>query len=333
MKKILIILTGGTFGMAAKKEAEELSPSPLDGEWIIRLVPELKDLAHVDWISILNIDSSDMSPSHWEAIARTIQGKYDNYDGFVVIHGTDTMVYSATALSFIMQKTKKPVIFTGSQKPLKSIRTDARNNLIGAVELARLNIPEIAIFFNNTLLRANRTTKVSTEDYEAFFSYNYPPLAKIGVKVHLKENRFEDYGEPTWKFGFDTGIIAFKMFPGFDANLLESIRENKKVKGIIIEAFGAGNIPDLDYNWLDFIAKTKEEQKIVIVRSQCQHGQVDLNLYANGKKALQMGAIASKDMTTETSIVKLMFALYHKKSYNELVNFITQVYCGEMSNN
>lgn len=330
MKNILIILTGGTFGMEVKANDKELSPAELTGDWIINIVPELKKLANITWVSIFNLDSSDMSPKHWDQLGKMIQNKYNEYDGFVIVHGTDTMAYSATALSFIMKETEKPVIFTGSQKPLKSIRTDARNNLIGAVELASMGVPEIGIFFNDVLLRGNRTTKISTEDYSTFYSYNFPPLAKIGVKTDLKKLRLKKASLPNWKFGFDNEIIVLKMFPGFQSNVLGEISKNDKIKAVIIEGFGAGNIPELNQTWLDLIDRFTKHEKLVVVTTQCVHGHVDLRLYKNGKKALDVGAIDSNDMTTEAVVVKLMFALKHVDEYVDLLSFMQTPYCGEM---
>lgn len=330
MKNILIILTGGTFGMEVKSNSKELSPAELTGDWIINIVPELKKMANITWISIFNLDSSDLSPKHWDQLGKMIQNKYKEYDGFVIVHGTDTMAYSATALSFIMKGTEKPVVFTGSQKPLKSIRTDARNNLIGAVELASMGVPEVAVFFNDVLLRGNRTTKISTEDYSTFYSYNFPPLAKVGVKTDLKKLRLKKPAVPEWNFGFDNEILVLKMFPGFQSDVLGELSNKKHVKAVVIEGFGAGNIPELNQTWLDLISSLTKNKKLVVVTTQCVHGHVDLKLYSNGKKALDAGAIDSNDMTTESVIVKLMFALKHKEKYEDLLKFMQTPYCGEM---
>ena len=329
-KKILIILTGGTFGMAEGAGNTSLKPSDVDGKYIINAVPEIKKMADIEWVSIFNLDSSDISPKHWENIGRIIKNSYHNYDGFVVIHGTDTMVYTATATSFMMKSTEKPVIFTGSQRPLSKAGSDAKVNLIDAVKFAIRDIPEVAISFGGELLRGNCAKKMSIEDENAFRSYNHPALAKSGVLPKIKKKLLRPSKAPEWEFGFDTNIALLKVFPGMTADLLRESLTGGKVKGLILEGFGSGNLPEFDETWLDLIADLRKLMVPTMITSQCPHGFVNLKAYENGLKAIHKGAISCGNITTEAAVVKLMFALNRKKYYNDIVDFMRQSYCGEM---
>ena len=329
-KKILLILTGGTFGMAEGPKENVLTTTGLDGKNIIDAVPEVKQLADLDWVSIFNLDSSDVSPTHWENIANTIKDKYADYDGFVVIHGTDTMVYSATAISFIMKHTEKPVIFTGSQRPLSKIRTDARDNFINSVEFATMDIPEVAICFGDELLRGNRSKKISIDEYKAFKTYNYPTLAKVGVNIELRNMHFRKAQTPEWNFGFNTNIALLKIFPGMSADLLKDSLISGRVKGVILEGFGSGNLPEFDESWLNLIAELKKLMVPTVITSQCPQGMVNLKAYEHGIKAVHKGAISCGGITTESAVVKLMFALERCEYYNDIVDFMRKNYCDEM---
>ena len=329
-KKVLLILTGGTFGMAEGPTNAPLKPADVDGKHIIETVPEIKELADIEWISIFNLDSSDISPNHWENIGKTIQKKYADYDGFVVIHGTDTMVYTATATSFMIKGTEKPIIFTGSQRPLSKIRSDARDNLINAVEFATCDIPEVAIAFGSELLRGNRAKKISIEEYSAFKSYNFPVLAKVGVTMELRTHWFQPKVAPSWDFGFDTNIALLKVFPGMTADLLRDSLIGGKVRGVILEGFGSGNLPEFDESWLNLIGDLKALMIPTVITSQCPQGVVNLNAYENGLRAIHKGAISCGNITTEAAVVKLMFALKKYKFYNDIVDFMRKSYCGEM---
>jgi L-asparaginase len=329
-KKILMILTGGTFGMAEGLSQAPLKPAEVDGNHILKVVPEVEELADLEWVSIFNLDSSDISPTHWENIGKTIKDNYKKYDGFVVIHGTDTMVYSAAATSYMMKGTQKPVIFTGSQRPLSKIRSDARDNLISSVEFATCEIPEVAIAFGSELFRGNRAKKISIEDYNAFKSYNYPILAKVGVTLEIRTALLRTEEEPNWEFGFDTRIALLKVFPGMTADLLRESLTGGKVKGLILEGFGSGNLPEIDESWLRLISDLKKLMVPTVITSQCPQGIVNLNAYENGLKAIHKGAISCGNITTEAAVVKLMFALKRKKYYNDIVDFMRTGYCGEM---
>ncbi|MEI6080600.1 MAG: asparaginase [bacterium] len=330
-KKILLILTGGTFGMKEGMPTNALRPSTVDGKYILEAVPEVKQLADVEWVSIFNLDSSDISCDHWENIGKTIQDNYSSYDGFVVIHGTDTMSYSATAVSFIMKETQKPVIFTGSQRPLPKIRTDARENFINAVEYATQDIPEVALSFGSELFRGNRARKTSIDNFRAFRSYNFPTLAKVGVNTELNPKVFRKKGDPKWTYGFDTRVLLLQIFPGMDADLLHDSLTDGKVRGVILQAFGAGNLPRFDRSWLSLVSDLTKKGIPTIITSQCNQGTVDLTAYENGQKAMECGAISCGDITTEACVVKLMFGLNHYKKYDDLIKFMQHDHCGEMN--
>jgi L-asparaginase len=330
-KKVLLILTGGTFGMSEGLPVKSLKPIALDGNLVLEAVPEIAEFADIDWVSIFNLDSSDISPRHWENIGKTISDYYRHYDGFVIIHGTDTMVYSATATSFMMKGSHKPVVFTGSQRPLKKIRTDAKSNLINAVEFATYDIPEVTIAFNNKLLRGNRAKKVSIENYDAFFSYNFPPLGTVGLNVEVRYDLLRDSSKPSWRLGFDARIALIKLYPGMKASLLKQSLLGGEVKGVILEGFGSGHIPEFDESWLNLISELKDNGIPTIITSQCPHGFVDLSRYDNGAKALKVGAISCGDITSEAAVVKLMFAMDLFNSYDEAIDFMTKNYCGELS--
>ncbi len=278
---------------------------------ILEFVPEIRQIAEIESRIVSNIDSSNIGIEHWIKIADTIVENYNEFDGFVITHGTDTLTYTASALSFILDGLSKPVILTGSQRPLSEIRTDARNNLINAVELATYPIPEVCIFFNNKLFRGNRTKKIDIWGFDAFDSPNYPLLAKVGVGIEVYEENFLKRERNKLKVSkkFSNKVFCVKIFPSIKVEYLMNLL-NMDVQGFVIEAFGSGNIPNIEERSLiPFIKKAVERNKIVAISTQAVYGSVDLTLYECGKDALDAGALSCKDMTTETAIVKLMFLL------------------------
>jgi L-asparaginase len=308
MKRILLIHTGGTFGMALKDGV--FAPSAFV-QRILEFVPEIKQIAEIESSIVSNIDSSNIGIEHWLKIADTIVENYDEFDGFVITHGTDTLTYTASALSFILDGLSKPVILTGSQRPLSEIRTDARNNLINAVELATYQIPEVCIFFNNKLFRGNRTKKIDIWGFDAFDSPNYPLLAKVGVGIEVYEKNFLKREKKELKVSkkFSDKVFCVKIFPSIKVEYLMQLL-NTDAQGFVLEAFGSGNIPNIEERSLiPFIKNAVEMNKIVAISTQAVYGSVDLTLYECGKDALDAGALSCKDMTTETAIVKLMFLL------------------------
>lgn len=306
MKKILLIHTGGTMGMAYNANAA-LAPSQFADE-IFHHIPGVRDIAAIDIQSACNLDSSNITVRHWVELGTLIEQKIDRYDGFVIIHGTDTMSYTASALSYMLTNLPKPVILTGSQRPLALIRTDAKNNLINAVELATYDIPEVCVFFDYKLFRGNRTKKISIEDFDAFKSPNYPSLADVGLHIDINGHHRTPSGIFRLYKTFHTDVLCIKLFPGLNPELLMPLLQSS-VSVYIFEAFGAGNVPHLEHSVIPFIQRITDAGKLAVIASQCIKGTVDLNLYECGRQALAAGAVSAGDMTLEAAIVKSMFLL------------------------
>ncbi|MCX6335613.1 MAG: asparaginase, partial [Bacteroidia bacterium] len=324
---ILIIYTGGTIGMVHDPKTGSLIP--IDFKHITNHVPELDkfgfDLQSVTFNPVK--DSSNIDPSMWVKMADTIFKNYSSFDGFVVLHGTDTMAYSASALSYMLENLAKPVIFTGSQLPIGLLRTDGRENLLTAIEIAAAKekgaalVPEVCIYFDNELTRGNRTTKYSAEHFDAFNSPNYPPLAEVGL--HLKYN-FDDIHYPLkdkkliLNRKFDTNVAIMKLFPGINRNFVEAVINAKGLKGLIIETFGSGNAPT--YKW--FIDNLKEfirKGGIIYNVTQCHGGSVEMGLYETSRQLLSAGVVSGKDITSEASVTKLMHLLGTCKTKKDVI--------------
>lgn len=308
MKKILLLHTGGTLGMNEDLGKRVFVP-PEFAHDIHEHVPQLEQLADIDVEILFNIDSSDIGISHWQQLADRVHKNIDRYDGFVIIHGTDTMVFTATALSFMLKNLPKPVILTGSQRPLSMIRNDARNNLINAVELATSGINEVAILFSNRLFRGNRCKKISINEFDAFSSPNYPILAQVGLNIEMEDHLLL---KPGGRFelltAFDNRIACMRAFPGAQREYYRGLLKTD-VRAVVLEAFGSGNIPLDGKGLLSFIKACTQDGRIVVINSQCIQGSVDLHRYGGGKQALEAGAWSAGDMTVEATMVKLMFLL------------------------
>jgi len=307
MKRILVIHTGGTFGMVPVPPHRTLVPDEL-AEHLLTHVPELKRIAHIDVECIFHLDSADIQIPHWVQLGQRIADNASRYDGFVIIHGTDSMVYTAAALSFMLRHFPKPVILTGSQRPLAEIRSDARLNLINSVELATYPIPEVCICFGAYLFRGNRTIKYSTINYDAFISPNYPPLAEMGIDIRI----FQRHRQPKEPFQFlphfSSDVVCWRYIPGLQPRFVEAL-EALPVKAIVFEALGLGNMAIKPHSMVEAVYQLCQQGKLVVITSQCPHGQVDLQRYENGVQLLKAGAIGAGDMTTETTVVKLMHLL------------------------
>ncbi|MFW6137909.1 MAG: asparaginase [Spirochaetota bacterium] len=329
MKKILIIHTGGTFGMIPVDSGVTLAPGNIQDQ-ILQSVPEVGKIARIETVMPFNIDSSNITLEHWKWLAEYIVKSRQKFDGFVIIHGTDTMAYTASALSFMLLHSPKPIILTGSQRPLSKIRTDARNNLINAVELASLGIPEVCIFFGNRLFRGNRTTKVSTWWFDAFESPNFRPLAEVGFDIDLNlpsysRRKFQPF------FNLDPSVGVVKVFPGCINEYLDRMLHSS-LKAIIVEGYGSGTFQVEGENFLSFINSSIEMGKLVAINTQSYHGGVFPELYQSGKRALEAGALSCQDMTMETCIVKMMYLLgKHEKDLEEAKRRYTLDIAGELS--
>lgn len=333
MKKILVIYTGGTIGMHHDHSGVL---KPFDFGKITEQVPELKRLKctvhHYAFKKL--IDSSNVTPEFWTSLAMVIEDHYEKHDGFVILHGTDTMAYSASALSFMLENLGKPVIFTGSQLPLGAIRTDAKRNLITAVQIASgdVKIPEVCIFFNKRLYRGNRAEKFTSSDFDAFQSLNFPPLAEAGVNIEY--NRDVILKKPSKKLkvhrDLDPAVGMLRLYPGITKEWLEHIFIIKGLKALVIETYGSGNAPTGE--WFTGTLEKAIKQGVVIVNvSQCSGGRVEQGKYETSIRLKKIGVISGWDMTTEAALTKLMILFGRGKSRKEIEKLFSQPACGEMS--
>lgn len=313
---ILLIYTGGTIGMVKNSDTGALKA--FNFKKLLPKIPELKLLdCDIKTVSFDKpIDSSNMDPAHWVAIAGQIEDNYNDFDGFVILHGSDTMSYSASALSFMLENLDKPVIFTGSQLPIGDLRTDAKENLITAIQIASLRhngkpfLNEVCLYFEYRLYRGNRTTKINAEYFNAFTSPNYPPLVKSGV--HLKINKElmmpKCNGEFKVNKQFDDNVVIVKLFPGLNERVLTSIINMPGLKGLVLETYGAGNAPSEDWFILHLQQAIKSGLQVVNV-TQCYGGSVNMGHYETSTRLKEIGVISGADITTEAAITKLMLML------------------------
>lgn len=332
MKKILFILTGGTISMQFESSGTAVLESEKSAEQILEALPTLRLLADIDVIQLFSEDSSNLSLNHWKALIQCIDSNYIHYDGFVILHGTDTMAYTASALSFGLSGLQKPVILTGSQVPLVNIRSDARRNLINAVELATMSIHEVGICFNDRLYRGNRSTKMSIGDFDAFSSPNFEALAKIGTSIILTQKYIQAEIPFSVNPHFDNSIFHIKAFPSLKINELSEFVSQSETRAIIIEAFGSGNLPVKgDYSFVPFVENCIKNEKIVVIASQAPYDTVDLSKYSNGKLMKEIGAIDTGDMTLESSITKMMHLLANESDLNQIKKRFSQNISGEIT--
>lgn len=314
---------------------------PIDFRHISDHVPELRKFGYeLHSVSFDPVkDSSNIDPGVWIKMAEIIEEGYNHFDGFVVLHGTDTMAYSASALSFMLENLGKPVILTGSQLPIGLLRTDGRENLITAIEIAAAReqglpaVPEVCIYFDNKLTRGNRTTKMSAEHFDAFYSPNYPPLAEVGL--HLKYfNNLISYPEKNQKLTvhktFDNNVAILKLFPGINRNLVQAVIKTKGLRGLIIETFGSGNAPT--YQWfIDDLKQFIDDGGIILNVTQCHGGSVEMGLYETSRQMLSAGVVSGKDITSEASVTKLMHLQGRYLSREKVLHSLNQSLAGEIS--
>jgi L-asparaginase len=307
MKKVCLVFTGGTFSMKENDWGNKLSPVQNYDE-ISEFLPDLKSVANIEIRYLFNIDSVNITPHHWQLLAAQILDDSNNFDGFVIIHGTDTMTYTAAALSFLLIGLNKPVILTGAMRPITKTLSDARNNLLYAVELATYNIPEVCIFFGTNLLRGNRTIKISSNDYNAFRSPNFPPLAVVGLEINLNNSVFLNHFPGNAQSGFSSKVACIRYFPGLNNKILDSYLSSS-YDAIVIESLGTGNLPYDDPYYLNWIKKASQKGKIIILASQSPFGKVNLDYYKFQSEFLDAGAVPALDMTLDTVLVKTMFLI------------------------
>ena len=341
MSKVLLISTGGTITMVRSKTSGALIPADIEN--FKAYMPELfaGDIqVDIQAFSPL-LDSSDVNPDCWVRMARIVYDHYEDYDGFVILHGTDTMSYSASALSFMLENLSKPVVFTGSQLPVGVLRSDAKENLLTAIEIAAAQdeegnaiVPEVTIFFEDCLFRANRTTKRNAEHFSAFNSYNYPALAKAGVHITYQPHlvHYTDLNAPLrLHTNFDCNVAVLKLFPGIQQPVVRALLRTRGLKGVVLETFGAGNAPT--DKWLYRELKAAVDKGIVIVnKTQCNTGSVEMGLYAVSLNLMKAGVISGHDITTEALLTKMMLLFGENPDDTELVStLLGKDICGEMT--
>ncbi|MCE5248034.1 asparaginase [bacterium] len=327
--RVLVLNTGGTLGMTPRQPDLALAPGEFSAA-ILEHVPEAAQIAELEASVFCNIDSSDVTPDHWVALANEIAARIGDYDGVVVTHGTDAMAYTASALSFLLRDLPKPVVLTGSQRPLADARSDARANLVGAIDLATRPVPEVAIYFDGMLLRGNRTTKRSSFAYAAYTSPNFPPLAEVGTGVRLNVPARRPETVARVEGAFDRRVVAVRLLPGQPAAPLAAMA-GAGVRAVLLQAFGVGNLPVVDRGVADAIRALDEAGVVVAVGSQSSHGGVDLSLYAGGRLAAEAGAVGAGDMTTEAAAVKLMYLLGSERDPRRVKARLLVPLAGEVS--
>lgn len=338
---ILLIYTGGTIGMKEDPVLQALTP--FDFRQILEEVPELAKFAYrIDTYTFTPlIDSSDVEPSLWKALADLIDERYDDYDGFVILHGTDTMAYSASALSFMIEGLTKPVIFTGSQLPIGSPRTDGKENLISSVEIAAAKdseghavVPEVCIYFDSLLMRGNRTSKINSDNFRAFRSENLPPLAEVGINIRYNNALIRRPASwdtrPAFTTSLDTRVSILKIHPGITPQVVRNILCGKETRAVILETYGAGNAPSSGW-FLDILKEAARMDKILLNVTQCMAGSVNMDIYATGKSLKESGVVSGYDSTTESALAKLFHLMGTNPDNNDVKELLKRDLRGEIS--
>ena len=336
---ILLIYTGGTIGMIENPETGVLES--FNFQHLKDNMPELKKLGY----SVATIqfdppmDSSEMGPDSWMKIVKIIADNYQKYDGFVVLHGTDTMSYTASALSFMLENLSKPVILTGSQLPIGMLRTDGKENLITAIEIAAAKenglplVPEVCIFFENHLMRGNRTTKINAENFNAFRSFNYPVLAEAGIHIKYNNVQIHVNGEERElkpHYLLDTNVVVLKLFPGIQENVVATILKIEGLKAVVLETYGSGNAPRKEW-FIRLLCQASARGIIIVNVTQCSAGTVEMERYETGYQLLQAGVVSGYDSTTESAVTKLMFLLGHGYTPDEVRDRMNRSMAGEIT--
>lgn len=335
---VLIIYTGGTLGMAYDDSGALV---PFNFGQILEKIPILSNMNIA--ITVISfpepIDSSNVTMRHWKDMAYIIYENYDSYDGFVVLHGTDTMAYSASMLSYMLNGLNKPVIFTGAQLPISAMRSDARENLMTSLEIATAKIngrpivPEVCIFFNHMLLRGNRSKKVQSIHFDAFESENYPILAEAGIVIDYNTNAIRPY-EPNRKLinlnSLDNRVMILKLFPGITDKIMDACFAIDGLRGVVLETYGSGNSPSEAW-FMKSLEKAIKKGLIILNVSQCNGGRVIQGRYETSKELLAVGVVSGADMTTEAAVTKLMFLLGQNFTREEICLKLTQSISGEIT--
>ena len=338
--RILIIYTGGTIGMIEDQKTKALRP--FDFSHLMENVPKVKMLDYeIDNFQFHPpIDSSDMSIAHWQQMARIIDGNYNRYDGFVVLHGTDTMAYTASALSFMLEGLSKPVIITGSQLPIGEVRTDGEENLITALQIAAATdasgepvVREVAILFENYLWRGNRSSKRSADNFNAFKSNNYPALARIGLGIEYDTEALAKPatgGPLNVVYDFDQSVAILDLFPGLSSATVRQVLSTPGLKGVVLRTYDAGNSPTAKW-FIDAIREAIERGIVILNVTQCFHGSVCANRYVSGDLLSTAGVLSGYDITCEAAVTKMMSLFGRGLSHDQVVEALRRPLCGEMT--
>ncbi len=335
---ILLIYTGGTFGMASTADG---SLVPFDFSKVIESIPVIKTFdLHITVVAFDNpIDSSNINPDYWDILTEIIWQEAATHDGFVILHGTDTMAYTSSALSYALNGLNKPVIITGAQLPVSVPRTDARENLITSLEIASAKnevgkpiVPEVCVFFNHYLMRGNRVQKVQSSKFDAFRSENYPPLAEAGIEIkynnaHILSTKSIEHSH---SLSWNTDVAVLKIFPGITKTVIDSILLNPSIKGVVLETFGSGNAMTATW-FINSIEKAIQRGVLIINVSQCLGGEVRQGMYATSKLLQKVGVLSGSDITMEAAITKLMFVLGKQESFKSTIKQMLVPICGELS--
>lgn len=340
LNKVLLIYTGGTIGMGRNPQTGALEP--LDFNVILERIPEVRllqttvDIYQFDPI----IDSSDMTPHLWAQLVRIIADNYDGYDGFVILHGTDTMAYTASALSFMFENLTKPVILTGSQLPIGQLRTDGKENLMTSLELASAcdangypRVPEVCIYFSGRLLRGNRSTKQNADGFNAFNSFNYPHLCDAGVNFDFHDHHIlrPDFSRPMIPHtALDSNVVVFSLFPGIQEGIIRHVLDAPELRSIVMRSYGSGNAPQSP--WLLRLLKEASNRGVVVVNiSQCISGQVEMSRYDTGYQIKNAGVVSGYDSTVEAAVTKLMFLQAQYADHHIIRTFMNKSIAGEIT--
>lgn len=335
-KKVYIAYTGGTIGMVKYKQGYQPEPGYLSG--FMDKMPELKSENMPDYV--INeyhplIDSSEMTPENWFVIAKDIAKHHSAFDGFIVLHGTDTMAYTASALPFMLKGLKKPVILTGGQIPLCRVRNDSRENLITAMVMAATSrIPEVCLFFGNRLLRGNRAVKVNANGFDAFDSPNFPPLGMAGIDIEIRRDLVYQAGEIEDKIEVrqlsESRVAALRLFPGISEQVVSNILE-PPIKGLVIETYGVGNGPSNNKKLLAVLKNAVDRGLVIVNCTQCVKGKVEMDAYATGSALSDVGVISGRDMTTEAALAKMFFLFSQNYSIETIKKKIQSNLRGELT--
>lgn len=337
---VLLIYTGGTIGMIENPETGALES--FDFEQLQKHVPELRkfNFRIGSYQFDPPLDSSDMDIDAWKRLVKIISDNYDAYDGFVILHGTDTMAYTASALSFMLEGLDKPVILTGSQLPIGVLRTDGKENLMTSIEIASAKekdgtplVPEVCIFFENHLMRGNRTTKLNAEHFNAFRSCNYPALATAGIHIRYNQN-LKNYREKSRglkpHYEMNAHVAILKLFPGIEENVVKALLNIEGLKAVVLETYGSGNAPRKEW-FIRHLCEASERGIVIVNVTQCSAGTVEMERYETGYQLLRAGVVCGYDSTTESALTKLMFLLGRGYSPNEIRTRMSSPIAGEIS--